>query len=226
MSTFLTIQTAVIANLAGRNDTNTLAQIMTQTNFVQALLASAHDWQDLQTTATSVMVIDQWEYTPANLGLTALDKLYSIQLQYNSYWEPPMKEITHIQFRRDYMHGITANTGRPTVYARFSGKYRFAIVPDYAYPLTIDYLKKPTAVTGNTSELDFSSDLDGLIIALVTGVMWLSIGERENASTWLKLATPMIENYNIDSKRIMNMITPAKAGSARPATYNDPFKRN
>lgn len=226
MSTFLGIKNQVVYNLGGRNDDNTLEQIKFQANFVQRILAATYEWEDLQAIASPSFVVDQYEYTEAELSLTTPQRIYAVAMNDGTNWQLPMTEVSKWIWNRDYAPSLAAESRQPTVFSRFGGKFYFFRPPDDTYELRIEYLKKPTAITGDNTVLSFE-DKDELIVALTTGMMWLATGEIELSDKWLKLATPMIDSFNLDSSRILNYISPGnrarKSSSSTP--WADPFDR-
>jgi hypothetical protein len=226
VSTFKELQTQIVANFGNRNDATTLSQVMTQTNLVLQMLAAANEWDELQASTTEAFIANQWEYTPTQLGIDTLsiDRIYTIQVNDDTRWMPPMTRVTNLVWNRDHLPNVSLNARKPTHFTVFGGKYYFSPTPDHAYSLKIDYYSKVTKIT-NTGSTICLVDKDELIIGLTTALMWLTIGESETAGAWMKLCAPLADQFNIDSKRFMNLVPAAKAGKVSTNRYNDPFAR-
>jgi hypothetical protein len=197
---------------------------MFQTNFVMKLMAAANEWEELQATASPSTVSGTYEYTNTTLSLVTPQRIYSIELYKTSQWQPPMIEVSEHTWRTQFAPGITIGGGAPCKFARFAGKYFFYPNPDDAYLLRIEYLSKITEITGVTSTISLT-DKDELIVALTTGIMWLTQGDTSMFDKWMGFSMPLIEQFNIDSHRIMNFISPGNRGSSRGQTWQDPFSR-
>lgn len=222
--TFEELRTSVVYNLGNRNNPETLAMILFQTNFLIEWLAAQQEWEDLETVVSGTLSTDQYAYTLAELSLTDSDRILAFKVYDGSTWSAPLTPVTRSVWNRDYLSYVTSSTGQPTIFCRFGGYIYVARTPDEGYTVQIDYYKQPAKVADESSTLPFSN-MDGLFTATVTALTWLSLGEREMFDSWWKLAVPMISAFNMDSGRLLGGARPNRKPRTVQDPWTDPFNK-
>lgn len=218
------LEASVISKLNGRDDDNTKLNIKDNTNFVIKWLATQREWEDLQESVQFNLVDGTPAYTLFDLSLERLDRVYSLMLYDGTRWQPPMNPVSKLVWNREYQPYVSQTKGRPTVFALFAQTLHLSRTPDDDYLMQIDFLAKPPKVTGAASIIPYE-DLDGLFVNLVTGLTWLSLGEVDLSDRWIKMAVPMIEQFGLDSGRMLNQLGPNRQAKIGTDSWSDPFRR-
>jgi len=220
-----------IKSIIARDSAEAEEQIKFFFNIAQKIVAKTSEWQDLEATATPTLYADisSYDLTDPNLGLQLVRprKIYSWELLSTSTprhltYITPLKWDTAV---RPILQ--SASTGKPIVYTVFGRVAHVFKVPDADYPTEIKYYQYPTPVVDDTSVVQLEN-FEEALVALTSGLLFMSYEEIESASTWLKLATSALKLDAIHENTFLNFRPFAKVKEAKAIKADywlDPFQK-
>ena len=223
------LEAQIQKNLGNRTDADTASRILFNFNEAQRILAKAHEFEELKTTALPAMVVDQRVYTEAELGLTTPKLIYSIRVLQNER-NTLVKFVGENMWDEEIAPALpTVTSSWPSFYTKWSTDYEFNRAADDTYTLTIKYYKWPTiiAAVGAVTTITFEN-IDLVLTAMTSYLVFMSLEEEEPAMIWKRIASEYLSQHGLDARKILNFSPYRRTGAfmhdtAKP--WTDPFNK-
>ena len=132
-------------------------------------------WRENQANTTFSTVVGTQEYTlPTDLG-----KLELVRFDTDN-----LRKTTKVQLKRDQNNFVA---WKPSKYYVFGANIGFDTLPDTVWTVDIDYVKRLSFPTDDTTEIDFDEDYDVALVKYAAFLAWSSIdGKQGTASSELQ----------------------------------------
>jgi hypothetical protein len=158
-------------------------------------------------------------------GLEYYSQINTIYLKKvsDSTTKPPMKYVTGDVFLAKYMPIVDDSSGTPTVWSIFDSRYLFFYPKtDEEMIVTILYDKYPPAFSGYTGYSPFTNDYDQCIIAMASGLFYLSTEEIEIGGAWIEVANAMLNKKTLSFSHPSNFSPSHQPSIQKGKVWTDP----
>lgn len=212
----------VIYNLGNKDSDEVIAMILGKINIAIKFLDASGEWEELESIVSPSLVVDQTEYTFTELSITNMRKIYSFSVFDGDQWRQPLIFIPAIEWVKKVLPVFSTLEDVPVSYTIFSKKIIVDRKPQSTYLTKILTYNHPTLVTGDASVIPFEN-MESVVEALVTWLCSMALQDLKTASAWKAVAMTLLNSYNIDSRRVLNLESGSKLVTASTPDYLNPF---
>lgn len=208
MSTFSEMKSA-IADYLSRSDLT--SQIGDAINRAISHYQSTRFWFN-EGTGTFSTVASQQSYTAANMSITDIAKIDSVQCTVNgSKYTLTPRTYNYII---DVNTSSTSTTGQPCDWAFYGEKLWFYPTPDAVYTITLSYQNAYSDLSADSDSNDFTTYAEDLIEA--RALWWIYSRVIKDRDSALASKQDELDALFSLSKRTSSML---KSGSLRPTSF-------